>query len=311
MPLFWLRVAVVFYGAGLGYALYALARRRDALSRTIVPVLSLALVLHGVALIEVLALNGRSSIVTIHQSESLLAWLLMALFLITYLRYRTTSPGLFVIPVVFLLTLSAALAQTPPRFTSPLARNGWIIAHVALIFTGYSALFLSFVASVLYLWQERLLKSKRFSGVLSKLPSLQMIDDMGYRTLLLGFPVHHAGTDHGQRARGIRISAPPISAIRKSCSPLVHVVPLCRAALFPLELRLAGEARCLLRDFRFCRRHLRLGRQPGKRRASVRRPMSMPPKPPSLVLVGAQPPLRSRRAARATLLLDNQSCRPF
>lgn len=188
MPLFWLRVAVALYGAGLGYALFALWRRREALSRGIVPVLALGLVLHAVALIEVLVLNGRSSIFTIHQSESLLGLLLMALFLITYLRYRTTSPGLFVIPAVFLLTLSAALAQAPPHFTSPFARNGWIIAHVALIFTGYAALFLSFVSSVLYLWQERALKSKRLSGVLSRLPSLQMIDDMGYRTLLLGFP---------------------------------------------------------------------------------------------------------------------------
>jgi len=67
-------------------------------------------------------------------------------------------------------------------------RTGWLFAHIALIFTGYAALILSFVASLLYLLEERSLKSKKASGVLSRLPALQVIDDIGYRSLLLGFP---------------------------------------------------------------------------------------------------------------------------
>jgi ABC-type uncharacterized transport system permease subunit len=190
MPLFWLRIAVAFYGAGLAYVLVALLLWREAFSARVMPVLAPGWVLHGVALVETIVMFGRGSLFSIHQSESLLAWLLMGLFLGMYLRYKTTSPGLFVIPVVFLLSLSAALAQALPHFSSPITRNWWIVAHVALIFTGYAALFLSFVSSLLYLLQERSLKSKRgfLTGALSKLPSLQTIDDMGYKTLLIGFP---------------------------------------------------------------------------------------------------------------------------
>ena len=43
-------------------------------------------------------------------------------------------------------------------------RSGWIFVHIALIFTGYAALFLSFAASILYLLQERSLKSKHLAG---------------------------------------------------------------------------------------------------------------------------------------------------
>src|ERR1039458_5538123 len=57
-----------------------------------------------------------------------------------------------------------------------------------VIFTGYAALFLSFGASILYLMQERALKSKSSSGMFSRLPALQVIDDIGYRSLMLGFP---------------------------------------------------------------------------------------------------------------------------
>src|SRR5436305_6502191 len=57
-----------------------------------------------------------------------------------------------------------------------------------MIFTGYAALFLSFGASLLYLLQERALKAKSSSGVFSRLPALQVIDEISYRSLMIGFP---------------------------------------------------------------------------------------------------------------------------
>jgi ABC-type uncharacterized transport system permease subunit len=39
-----------------------------------------------------------------------------------------------------------------------------------------------------YLIQERALKSKRSNGLLSRLPALQVLDDISFRALVLGFP---------------------------------------------------------------------------------------------------------------------------
>jgi ABC-type transport system involved in cytochrome c biogenesis permease subunit len=72
-------------------------------------------------------------------------------------------------------------------FVTPVVKKGWLVAHIAMIFTGYAALFLSFGASLLYLVQERRLKSKK-PGLLARLPALETIDEIGYRSLLLGFP---------------------------------------------------------------------------------------------------------------------------
>ena len=202
MPLFWLRVAVGFYGLGLVYAFLALspqnakngrsgdreARRHEIISRVIMAVIGIGFVLHLVSLIEHYVNVGRLSLDSIHTSESLLALLLMVFFTGVFLRYRTTAPGIFVFPLVFLLTFSAAVGLKPPQFTSPVLRSGWIVVHIALIFTGYAALFFSFAASLLYLLQERTLKSKHPSGLMSRLPALEVIDQMGYRSLLLGFP---------------------------------------------------------------------------------------------------------------------------
>ena len=57
-----------------------------------------------------------------------------------------------------------------------------------MIFTGYAALLFSFGASLLYLLQERRLKAKKASSLISFLPALEVIDQIGYRSLLLGFP---------------------------------------------------------------------------------------------------------------------------
>ena len=71
---------------------------------------------------------------------------------------------------LYITTFAAAIAQEPPQFASQFLRNSWIIIHIALIFTGYAALFFSFASSLLYILQERNLKAKRTGGVLSATP---------------------------------------------------------------------------------------------------------------------------------------------
>ncbi|MCU1309004.1 MAG: cytochrome c assembly protein [Candidatus Angelobacter sp.] len=188
MPHLWMRVAVGLYGLGLLYALVALSGKREVLARIILPALGLGAIFHFVALAEAYVSSGELAPVTISQSESLLAFVLIACFFGVYWRYKTTSPGILVFPLVFLLSLSAAIGQEPPQFDSPLLRSGWILFHITLILAGYAALFFSFVSSLIYLVQEQRLKSKHFDGVLSHLPALEVMDDIGFRSLLFGFP---------------------------------------------------------------------------------------------------------------------------
>ncbi len=186
MPVLWLRVALGFYALGLLTALVALIRQ-SGLHRVALPVMSVGMVFHFVSLAEAAIPVGPVALTSVHNAESFLALLVMAAFMIVYFVYGTTSPGMVIFPLVFMLTFAAAAHQQPFLFTSS-ALGGWLIAHIALIFAGYAALFLSFTASLLYLIQERRLKSKKMSGVMSRLPALQQIDEIGFRSLLIGFP---------------------------------------------------------------------------------------------------------------------------
>jgi ABC-type uncharacterized transport system permease subunit len=187
MTLIWLRVALICYAVGLLYALVALTRTSEILSKLALHAAYLGMVFHFVALVEAVVEAGQLTLASVHNSESLLAFLIMVVFMLAYLIYKTTSPGIVVFPLVFLLTFVAATGQQPLVLT-PVVVKGWLVAHILMIFTGYAALFLSFGASLLYLLQERALKSKSSSEMFSRLPALQVIDDIGYRSLMLGFP---------------------------------------------------------------------------------------------------------------------------
>ena len=188
MPHLWLRVAALLYGLGTIYALLALLRRRDLSGKALMPLAAVGALLHAVAIVET-SLTGEFMPSLAKQSESILAIVLVASFLIVYARYRTATHGLFVFPLATLLTLSAALGAVRQPLEPSALRSGWIYTHIALIFAGYAALLFSFFSSLFCLLQERALKSKNLGATwLGRLPSLAVIDDIGQRSLVLGFP---------------------------------------------------------------------------------------------------------------------------
>lgn len=208
MPLFWLRVALIFYGVGLIYALVSLWSRQKVLSRIVLPAVAMGGLFHFVSLIENAMLRGNWTPSSMHELESLLAFLLIVFFFIVYARYQAMAPGLAVFPLVFLLTASAAFKATPTEPPLPLFVSAqWIYVHVALILVGYTALLFSFIASILYLIQERSLKSKTVEGFWSRLPSLATIDDIGYQCLVWGFPFMTLGLIAGAIVAEARVGS--------------------------------------------------------------------------------------------------------
>lgn len=194
MPLFWLRVALSLYGVGLLYAVVSLWGGRPILTRIMLPAVGLGTVFHFVAILEYGMLGPAVAPSFLHQAESLLAFFLMVFFFVIYFRYETASPGVAVFPMTFLLTVLASAPSSLLNSPSPGVSNRWIIIHVGLILVGYSALFFSFFASILYLIQERNLKAKSTGGGLwSWLPALATIDEIGYKCLVFGFPFMTVG----------------------------------------------------------------------------------------------------------------------
>ena len=87
------------------------------------------------------------------------------------------------------MTFVANLFYDPSRSIPPVLRSNWIYIHTPLVFLGYAALFIAFAAAIMYLIQERELKSKHPTRFHNWLPSLEICDDLAYRSLAIGFPL--------------------------------------------------------------------------------------------------------------------------
>lgn len=180
-------LALSFYAVGILLIVPSVVRRRPSLSPASLGALGIGLAAHATALaIEAMRIH-RLPVTDVRSALSFYAFLVTLAFFFVYLRYRIVSLGLFMLPLVFLLTLISALHPAMP-FNSSAFRGGWLLVHISSIFFGYTALFLTFVAAVMYLIQERELKSKKPHGFYYRLPSLKVCEEIYYRSLVLGLP---------------------------------------------------------------------------------------------------------------------------
>jgi ABC-type uncharacterized transport system permease subunit len=193
MSLLWLRVAVFLYGVAALAVLPAALYDRPRWNKIAIPAAVGGLFFHFVSLAEMLNAAHHRLPVDTHETQALLGLLLAGAFLIVYWRYRTVSLGVFVLPVSFLLVLVPAFRPGQELTPFPQFHTGWIFLHVALLLAAYAALLLSLLASVLYLIQERSLKSKHASPGASWLPPLETTDQIALRSLLFGLPCMTAG----------------------------------------------------------------------------------------------------------------------
>lgn len=185
---FWLRMALVLYSLGLLHAILTVVGRRQKIFRVALGAISLGVVFHLVALVEDGLAMEHFPATNLREAASLLAFLLATAFLLVHWRYRFQSLSVLLFPLVFVLTLPAALDRSTATWELPILRTAWLYLHVSFIVLGYAAFFLTFAAGVMYLVQERELKSKRPRAFYYRLPPLEAIDDLAYKSLSIGFP---------------------------------------------------------------------------------------------------------------------------
>ena len=121
------------------------------------------------------------------------------------------------LPLVFVLTLISAL-RPGPSFQSVAFRSGWLMVHIACVLIGYVGFFLTFIAAVMYLIQEKQLKSKSPRDLYFRLPSLEVCDELYGRSLMFGLPFLTLGILSGSSGRRACGTAPG-NWTRKSLRP--------------------------------------------------------------------------------------------
>jgi ABC-type uncharacterized transport system permease subunit len=187
MSVIWLRVAAALYSLGLLHAILTLVRRRENLFRVALSAFALGAVFHFVSIVEEGIVNNRCPITNFYETLSMCAFLVVVVYLIVHWRYKLESLSVFIFPLVFVAALVATMGNPVSAWSSPVVRTTWLTVHIVLVLLGYAALLLTAVASLLYLLQERELKTKKPHNFYYRLPALGTLDDLISKSMAVGF----------------------------------------------------------------------------------------------------------------------------
>ncbi|MDT3777796.1 cytochrome c biogenesis protein CcsA [Nitrospira sp. MA-1] len=175
-----------YFGGTLLFLLY-LWHRSDVIAKISLVATGLGFFSHTSALIMALVSTGHIPIMTFKDAMSFFAWGLVLVFLVVGLKRGLAVLGAFILPLAFLSLVSATLAPQSSGTLAPVFQTVWV--HVTLSILGTIGFAVAFVAGLMYVMQERLLKSKQFNVLSFKLPPLDFLDSLNQRSILFGFPL--------------------------------------------------------------------------------------------------------------------------
>lgn len=189
-------VAALLYASSLGVYIAHLYTGREWAGRFGTLLLIAGLLVHYVALLERSRAAHTVPYHDLYGSMSLFGWLLGLTYLSLEFYHRQRSVGAYVLPFVLIFFL-AATAAPADKLAPPPARGVVFALHVTLSILAYAAFALSFVLSLIYLSEQRLLKSRHLDNVVWRLPSLELLDRMSQSSVIVGLLSIAIGTVFG------------------------------------------------------------------------------------------------------------------
>ena len=125
-------------------------------------------------------------------------------FLFAMIRYRAWTLGVFVMgAVVVALGLAETVIYTAAGPLVPALQSYWLSIHVTAMTLATGIFFVSAVLGFVYLWVDRYTRrvaagrAAPGNGIVRRLPGIEQLDRLTYRTIVFGFPVWTFGVIAG------------------------------------------------------------------------------------------------------------------
>jgi cytochrome c-type biogenesis protein CcsB len=137
--------------------------------------------------------SGRIPVTSFFEAANFLGMGIVLVFLIMEFRFKIAALGSFMLPLVIVLMLPALVLSRDIMELNPVLKSGWLGVHTSFAVLGDAAFAFAFIVSIMYLIQERQLKTKRLGAIFHRLPSLDIMDTLGYKALTFGWPLFTLG----------------------------------------------------------------------------------------------------------------------
>ncbi len=132
-------------------------------------------------------LAGHTPITSQHEAVVFFAWATTWAYLSFRWRYTVKNFGTFVSVFICCLLLISSFSSREFTPLLPALQSNWLPIHAGVSIIAYGFLSLAFCGGLMYLLQERELKSKKFGYFFSRFPSLDALDQLNNHCLTAGF----------------------------------------------------------------------------------------------------------------------------
>ena len=140
---------------------------------------------------------GRCPITNFCELLTFLSWSMILIYLLIGSSYRLSLLGVFTTPFAAVLSIWA-LFQPEQQVVLPRHPvNPWLEAHTSFSIVACGAFALAGFAGLMYLIQERQLKTRRPTSVFFRLPPIKTLVVANFRLLWLGFGLFTVGLGTG------------------------------------------------------------------------------------------------------------------
>ncbi|ABB33445.1 cytochrome c-type biogenesis protein CcsB [Geobacter metallireducens RCH3] len=186
--LFFKLTLAIYFAATIAYLAY-LVKPREVLGKVSCWILSAGFVAHCAYTVDRYLEAGHTPITNLHESLSFFSLAVVGIYILFERKYRIFILGSFVTPVAFLLMAASTGFPSAIMPLNPALKSKWLMVHTVMAFLSYAAFSVAFGAAIMYLIQQHFLKSKKLGPMYQKLPSLDILDEINYRCLTIGFPL--------------------------------------------------------------------------------------------------------------------------
>jgi ABC-type transport system involved in cytochrome c biogenesis permease subunit len=176
---------VLYAAAFVAYAVH-FARRQPAAGRAATTLLLFAALAHtfviGMQTMEVRHVpfaNGSRAISTS-------VWLLTLSYLYLELTTEERAMGVFILPIIVGLQIIPVLYPGVEK-KDPILDSPWFWVHVSSLLFAYASFALAGMLGLVYMLQFKEIKKKHLGYFYTRLPSLQIVDDMNSRAVTVGW----------------------------------------------------------------------------------------------------------------------------
>src|SRR5499427_10280762 len=162
------------------------ARRTPVIGRAATTILVAAALAHTFIIGMETMEAGQVPVGGATSAISMFVWLLAIAYLYTEVTTDERAMGVFILPLLIALQAIPVLKSDPEVRSSVL--RGWLFGlHVSSLLFAYASFALAFVIGITYVLLFKEIKAKHLGFFYARLPSLQVLDRMNQRTIVIGW----------------------------------------------------------------------------------------------------------------------------